>query len=241
MFDLGWTELLVIGIVALIVVGPKDLPGMFRTVGRFVGKAKGMAREFSKAMNDAADDAGVSGMSDTLRKASNPIGSAMNEVRKSTTSFTQATRDAGKPKADAEDKPKAEPEKLSAERQEAKDKITAHSAKKTQERLDREKADAEAASAPAKDTAENTHKPAPKAKTQRKTPATKTAAAKKPAAKTQGTDETGKAPAAKKAPARKATTAKAAPAKSGAPKAAAKTAPKPRKTAKAPESDENKS
>ncbi len=59
MFDLGLTELLVIGVVALIVVGPKDLPVMFRNVGRFVGKAKGMAREFSSAMNDAADESGV--------------------------------------------------------------------------------------------------------------------------------------------------------------------------------------
>ena len=40
MFDLGWTEMLVVGVVALIVVGPKDLPVMFRTVGRAVGKAK---------------------------------------------------------------------------------------------------------------------------------------------------------------------------------------------------------
>ena len=59
MFDLGWTELLLIGIVALIVVGPKELPVLFKKAGQFVGKIRGMAREFSRAMNSAADDAGV--------------------------------------------------------------------------------------------------------------------------------------------------------------------------------------
>ena len=59
MFDLGLTELLLIGIVALIIVGPKDLPVLFRRVGEFVGRMKGMAREFTSAMNDAADEAGI--------------------------------------------------------------------------------------------------------------------------------------------------------------------------------------
>ena len=54
MFDVGWTELMLIGIVALIVVGPKDLPVMFRTLGQFTAKARGMAREFQRAMEDAA-------------------------------------------------------------------------------------------------------------------------------------------------------------------------------------------
>lgn len=84
MFDLGWTELLLIGIVALIVVGPKDLPLLFRKVGKFVGKARGMAREFSRAMDDAADEAGVKEVSKSLKAASNPLQSSLDEVKKAT-------------------------------------------------------------------------------------------------------------------------------------------------------------
>ncbi len=59
MLDIGWSELLVIGVVALVVVGPKDLPRMFHTLGRFTAKLRSMAREFSSAMNDAARDTGL--------------------------------------------------------------------------------------------------------------------------------------------------------------------------------------
>ena len=67
MFDIGWTELLVIGIVALIVVGPKDLPGMFRALGRFTAKMRNLAREFQRAMNQAADESGVSDITSDLK------------------------------------------------------------------------------------------------------------------------------------------------------------------------------
>ena len=66
MFDLGWLELLVIGITALIVVGPKELPQLFRTVGRFFGKVKAMAREFSQSMEDAANESGLKDATKTL-------------------------------------------------------------------------------------------------------------------------------------------------------------------------------
>lgn len=65
MFDIGWSEMLVIGVVALIVVGPKDLPKMFHTLGQVMGKARGMAREFQRAMDSAAKESGVG----DLRKA----------------------------------------------------------------------------------------------------------------------------------------------------------------------------
>ena len=125
MFDLGWTELLVIGIVALIVVGPKDLPVLFRNIGRFMGKARGMAREFSRAMNDAADDAGVSDMAKTFKSATNPVSSAMDGVKDAAKSMTDIN-------------PDSHTGKLSAERQEAKKKIELSAAKAAAERKARE-------------------------------------------------------------------------------------------------------
>lgn len=52
MFDIGWTEITIILIVAIIVVGPKDLPRVLRTVGQWVGKAKAMTREFRGHVDD---------------------------------------------------------------------------------------------------------------------------------------------------------------------------------------------
>ena len=81
MFGMGWSEMVLIGIVALIVVGPKDLPGMFRTLGQFTGKARGMAREFSKAMEAAADESGVKDISKTIKAASNPTAFGTDKLR----------------------------------------------------------------------------------------------------------------------------------------------------------------
>ena len=74
MLDMGWTEILIIGVVALIVVGPKDLPRMLRTLGQYAGKMRGMAREFQRSMDDAAREADLAELKD--------VGSALNDVRK---------------------------------------------------------------------------------------------------------------------------------------------------------------
>ncbi len=87
MFDIGMTELLVIGIVALIVVGPKDLPGMFRTLGRFTGKVRSMAREFQRAMEDAADEFGVRDIGKDLKSYSNPRKYGLDKLNEAADSF----------------------------------------------------------------------------------------------------------------------------------------------------------
>jgi Tat protein translocase TatB subunit len=58
-FGLGSSELLLIAIVALIVIGPKDLPRLLRTMGQYMRKVQGMAREFQNHLNEAAKEAGV--------------------------------------------------------------------------------------------------------------------------------------------------------------------------------------
>jgi sec-independent protein translocase protein TatB len=87
MFDLGMSELLVIGIVALIVIGPKDLPVMFRTMGRFTAKARTMAREFSRAMEAAADETGVKDVAADLRKATDPKSMGIDALKDAAAKF----------------------------------------------------------------------------------------------------------------------------------------------------------
>lgn len=84
MFGLGWSEMVLVGIVALIVIGPKDLPMMFRTMGEFTGKAKRMAREFNNAMQQAADDSGIKGVKSTLEAAASPKKFGLDKIREAT-------------------------------------------------------------------------------------------------------------------------------------------------------------
>jgi sec-independent protein translocase protein TatB len=53
MFDIGWSELLVIGVVALVVIGPKELPGVVRMLAQNIGKLRKMAGEFQSQFTDA--------------------------------------------------------------------------------------------------------------------------------------------------------------------------------------------
>jgi sec-independent protein translocase protein TatB len=57
MFDIGWSELLIIGIVALIVIGPKELPGVLRAAGHWMTKVRRMASEFQGQFQEAMREA----------------------------------------------------------------------------------------------------------------------------------------------------------------------------------------
>ena len=57
MFDIGWSELLLIGIVALIAIGPKELPGALRTLGQWMSKVRRMASEFQNQFHEAMREA----------------------------------------------------------------------------------------------------------------------------------------------------------------------------------------
>ena len=55
MFDLGWQELLLVAVVTLLVVGPKDLPKLFNRAGKLVGNIRQISREFFDKVSEAAD------------------------------------------------------------------------------------------------------------------------------------------------------------------------------------------
>ena len=57
MFDISWTEFLLIGIVALVVIGPKELPAVMRTMGQWTRKVRGMATEFQNQFQEAMREA----------------------------------------------------------------------------------------------------------------------------------------------------------------------------------------
>jgi sec-independent protein translocase protein TatB len=90
MFDIGWSELLVIGIVALVVIGPKDLPKVLRALGTMMSKVRSMASEFQGQFQDAMREAELSDLKKEAEKLAssatsaiqNPLQSIENEIQK---------------------------------------------------------------------------------------------------------------------------------------------------------------
>ncbi|PDT35044.1 twin-arginine translocase subunit TatB [Rhizobium sp. M10] len=86
MFDIGWTELLVIAVVLIVVVGPKDLPPMLRAFGKMTQRARKVAGEFRAQFDEALREAELDDVRQTITDAQklNPVNSlreAMNPLR----------------------------------------------------------------------------------------------------------------------------------------------------------------
>ena len=77
---IGWTELLLIAAVAIIVVGPKELPFLMRKVGRFMGQARAMAREFQDSFEDIAREAELDELRKKARETTSNIENAINPL-----------------------------------------------------------------------------------------------------------------------------------------------------------------
>ena len=78
MFDIGWSEFVLIAVVALIAIGPKELPRVLRTVGQWMGKARKMAAEFQSQFQEAMREAEMADLKksfDEVKEAASGFGS----------------------------------------------------------------------------------------------------------------------------------------------------------------------
>ncbi|MBX9710115.1 MAG: Sec-independent protein translocase protein TatB [Xanthobacteraceae bacterium] len=94
MFDIGWSELVVIGVVALIAIGPKELPGVLRMVGQWVGKARRMASDFQGQFNEAMREAEMA----DIKKSFDDVSAAAKDLHPTNllTSLSKDVEDAVK-------------------------------------------------------------------------------------------------------------------------------------------------
>ncbi|WP_275782339.1 Sec-independent protein translocase protein TatB [Pararhizobium gei] len=116
MLDVGWTELVVIAVVLIIVVGPKDLPPMLRTFGKMMTKMRGMASDFRQQFDEALKEADLDDVRKTLsdaqklnpahslREAMNPLRQMGNEIKADLQKATAVDAKPVEPKA-GEQKP----------------------------------------------------------------------------------------------------------------------------------------
>jgi sec-independent protein translocase protein TatB len=112
MFDIGWSELVVIAVVALIAIGPKELPGVLRMVGQWMGKARKMAAEFQGQFQEAMREAEMADLKksfDEVKEAATGFasGNVMTSLEKDVGNALRID-DIDKPVASATDTPAIE-------------------------------------------------------------------------------------------------------------------------------------
>ncbi|MEQ9144902.1 MAG: Sec-independent protein translocase protein TatB [Parvibaculaceae bacterium] len=110
MFDIGWTELLLLGVLAILVVGPKDLPRMMRTIGQYTAKIRSAAREFQRSFDEMARESELEELRKQIAeaKANNPI----SQVKDAMAHPLDAV---GKALKDPETRPEGLPEEMAGD------------------------------------------------------------------------------------------------------------------------------
>ena len=113
MFDIGWSEIAVIAVVALIAIGPKELPGVLRMVGQWMGKARKMAAEFQGQFQEAMREAEMADLKksfDEVKEAASGFtsGNLMSSLEKDVSKALDIDV-LDKPVASATDTPAVEP------------------------------------------------------------------------------------------------------------------------------------
>jgi sec-independent protein translocase protein TatB len=92
MLDIGWTEILVITVVALFIVGPKDIPKALRTIGIWIGKLKSLSREFQNTVEDAVRDSELDEVKKQIESAKKDFTKGMSETIDSEGELTEMLR-----------------------------------------------------------------------------------------------------------------------------------------------------
>ena len=80
MLDIGWTEILIVMGIAIVVVGPKELPKVLRTVGKWRGKASAYARDFQRSIEDAADYSEMDAVKKEIEEANRELNDAKRDL-----------------------------------------------------------------------------------------------------------------------------------------------------------------
>jgi len=92
MFDIGWSELLILGVVTLIFVGPKELPVFLRTIGKYVGMLKSQAAEFRAHFDAAMREAEIDQLKKDVENAGREVTSTIRDAEQSVRSEMDVAR-----------------------------------------------------------------------------------------------------------------------------------------------------
>lgn len=120
MFDIGWSELLVLGVVTLVLVGPKELPGFLRMIGRYLGVIRRHANEFRAVFDQAMREAEMDTLKDEMRNIGDGVKKTLDDATRSVDDAKVAMRvDLNTNKAVQPPSPERAPSKTASEAHDA--------------------------------------------------------------------------------------------------------------------------